>query len=94
MATFTAILNNGLSFNIKAQTIQQATKKVSDLLIHFPKLSNSFDIELHSKHSDCFNRSLPFVTMAIKKGATLYRACIINNFEILNKLLTAAYKLR
>jgi hypothetical protein len=63
MATFTAVLDNGLSFNVKARTLKQASAKVSDLLLEYPKLSPSCNYYVCVDNTHYFDGSRPFITM-------------------------------
>jgi hypothetical protein len=63
MAIYTAILDNGLSFNVKAQTINQASEKVQCFLLDYPALNTSGFTEIHTEISKRFDRTRPFITM-------------------------------
>lgn len=90
MAIYTAVLNNDLSFNVRAQTIQQASRKVTCLLHDYPRLSDSFNFVVHSVLSDSFDKELPFVTMTSMDFFGRYKVNPNTNKKVIAKLLTQA----
>jgi len=87
MPTYTAITDNGLSFNVKAQTLDQASMKAYCFLLDYPTLSKTKNVEVHTSISKHFDRTRPFITMTIAAFACRYVSNRNTNKKSVAKLL-------
>ena len=87
MAIFTAVLDGGISFNVKAKTIQQATYKACDFLLDYPQLSTTGSVEVHAWPSKYFDASRPFITMTSAGFKRRYKVNPNSNKKSIAKLL-------
>jgi hypothetical protein len=87
MAIYTAITDNGLSFNLKAQTIYQASYKAFDFLLEYPQLSNTGHVTVYGDKSPSFDRTRPFITMTSAGFLRRYKSNPNSNKKSIAKLL-------
>lgn len=75
MATFTIYTKSGISFNVKAQTMNQAMKKAESLKYKGVYVCTNYTI--YSEFGKLFDNSLPFLTFTRKRGySSNYSYCL------------------
>lgn len=62
MSNYSVIFDNGIRFNIKAQTLNQAANKVSDFRLDIYGVNGS-TFTVYTDTAIYFNKELPFLTM-------------------------------